>query len=182
MTMGILFASLLFSLPLILPQKTKLNAEITFSSPQMQSFLKDYWQGYQLDVETFYTTSEQDAILKKFSFHNKVSRMYRIYGAQSQGKRIAYGIFDSNIIRTKGQTLFFVFSPDGILQDIQMIAFYEPHEYMPPESWLQSFAKHDLAKKEQDLIQVDTLSGATLTFNSVRLALKKISYLYQFFF
>ena len=77
--------------------------------------------------------------------------------------------------RTQAEALLVVISPDGSVVSTRMLAFYEPHDYLPPKRWLRQFDERTLTPDLRVGGRVHGIAGATLSTravtNSVRRAL-----------
>ena len=75
----------------------------------------------------------------------------------------------SDKIRTHYQTLFTVLK-DKKIQSIEIMNFEEPAKYRPPTRWLELMFYNKIFDKSK----VDSLTGATLTTQSVKRILEKV--------
>lgn len=94
-------------------------------------------------------------------------RMVTFYEARKGDTLLGYVAIQSHIVRTKRETLSLAFAPDGTLRKVEIIAFLEPAEYMPPERWLAQLSNKTAADRlavGQDLAPI---SGATLSARGI---------------
>ncbi len=95
------------------------------------------------------------------------TRLYIVYEGFSGDKLLGYAIIDTHNLRTKTETVMFVINPDGTLRQAEILAFFEPPEYMPGDNWIALFygksTLHDL-KPGKD---IPNISGATITSTSL---------------
>jgi Na+-translocating ferredoxin:NAD+ oxidoreductase RnfG subunit len=109
--------------------------------------------------------------LSKSKLHSSIITTYLV---QKDGKVLAYGIIHIHKVRTKKETVLFILSPDCKIQDIEIIAFYEPPEYMPNKKWLETF-KGKSSKDELRLKRdVPNITGATLSSKAITLSSKQV--------
>jgi hypothetical protein len=94
-------------------------------------------------------------------------RMVTFYEARKGGELLGYAAIQSHLVRTKRETLAVIFEPDGRLRQVEIIAFLEPAEYMPPERWLAQLS----GKGPQDKLAVGQdvlpITGATLSARGI---------------
>ncbi len=79
---------------------------------------------------------------------------------------------DSHTVRTLNQTLL-IEVKSGKIAEVKVLGFYEPPEYRPPAAWLLK-VKELIDFSSLKKVEIDGLSGATLTKNATLNSLKKI--------
>ncbi|MEJ5173635.1 MAG: FMN-binding protein [Hydrogenothermaceae bacterium] len=94
------------------------------------------------------------------------SRIVTFYIVKKDGKVIAYGYVDIHTVRTKPEAVLYTITPDGKIDIVEVLAFNEPLEYLPEESWFKQFSKKDenSLKFKKD---IQNLTGATLTSRAI---------------
>jgi Na+-translocating ferredoxin:NAD+ oxidoreductase RnfG subunit len=103
------------------------------------------------------------------------SRVATLYTAWHGDAVIGYAFVDVHQVRTLPEALLVVISPDGRVAQTRMLAFHEPHDYLPSARWLKQFERRGLAPDLRVGGSVHGIAGATLSTravtNSVRRAL-----------
>lgn len=122
----------------------------------------------KIKKKTILLTELEMAALQKRIGIKIDSKLFRFYIAYKGGSALSYSGLYTRRVRTKDMTLLFSFGPKGELQDIEIIAFYEPPEYKPSQMWLSQFkgvgfGNHLKIKKEIIPITGATLSARTVT-------------------
>jgi len=93
--------------------------------------------------------------------------LFRIFIAKNGNKIVGYGVLHTAKVRTKDETALFLIDTNGKLKAIEIIAFYEPPEYLPQKRWLKQF-DNSTTENELKLKQdIRSLSGATLSANAI---------------
>jgi hypothetical protein len=106
------------------------------------------------------------------------SGMFTFYVGKENGAITAYAAIETSTVRTKPETLMIVLNPDGELRSVHTLAFHEPPEYQPAESWYEKLSKRPLA--DMDFSKgVDGVSGATLSTRSALASVRKVMAIYQ---
>lgn len=106
------------------------------------------------------------------------SGMFTFYVGKDQGKVTGYAAIETVTVRTKPETLLIVLSPEGEVKNITTLAFHEPPEYQPPESWFNQLLKRPLA--EMDFNKgVQGVSGATLSTRANVNSVRKVLAIYE---
>ncbi len=110
------------------------------------------------------------------------SRLYTFYIAKSDGKETGYVVIDTHKLRTMTETVMFVINPDGTLRHAEILAFFEPTDYMPSGKWINLF----LGKTKLDGMKVGkaipNVTGATITTSSFSRATRRVLTVYRVMF
>jgi len=120
------------------------------------------------------TITKQNILLSKEKFQQIQSsakvklntKIYRIYTAKQDEKILGYGILINKRVRSKNAVVLYLISK-GKLHGIEIIAFNEPHEYIPSKAWTKQFkeiATDTMLHLSRD---IPTITGATLSARSV---------------
>lgn len=106
------------------------------------------------------------------------SGMFTFYVGKSQGKITGYAAIESITVRTKPETLMIVLTPEGELKNITTLAFHEPPEYQPPESWFTQLFNRPLADMDFNK-GVQGVTGATLSTRANINSVRKVMAMYE---
>ena len=121
-------------------------------------------------------TGEEATHLSQQSRLKLNTKIYRTYAVRSADRLIAYGVLITRKVRSKNAAvLYLIDTLSDAIKSIEIVAFHEPPEYIPPAAWLQQFH----GKRAKDALYVGknipTISGATMSARtlseSARLAL-----------
>lgn len=118
--------------------------------------------------------SKKNILLNKTKFQNiqehaqaKLdTKIYRIYTASKNEKVLGYGILINRKVRSKNAVILYMIEKNR-LQDIEIIAFNEPKEYLPTKRWSEQFKNRDTEKMLHLSHEIPSISGATLSARSV---------------
>jgi len=94
-------------------------------------------------------------------------RMVTFYSALRAGEPLGYAVIHSHVVRTKRETLCVAFEPDGRLRKIEIVAFFEPAEYQPPQAWLDQLKGKGVADRLAVGDDLTPISGATLSARGI---------------
>ena len=152
----------------------------------------------------FLTDKSKDALelASKSKFKKKI---YTIYEAKLKGKPNKFAIMETHILRSRTQTIFVVFNNKGTILSTEVLAFYEPAEYIMSKKWFNQFkgkgkkkklnieykkkfgfpfiiAVKGKGKKEKLLPGYDIIkvSGATISYNETSAAIRRMIALYNY--
>lgn len=120
-----------------------------------------------VEIENIILSDAQVAQLSKASMQKIDSKLYRIYVAKTGTKTVGYGVLMNNKVRTKSAIGLYLITTDGKIKSIEIVAFYEPKEYLPTATWLNVFdnkSAKDTLKLYQD---IPTTTGATLSARAI---------------
>lgn len=146
------------------------------------SALKFHFGEYEVQKEKIFLTSNSIKELEKASRSKFISKIYSVYEANSGGKRVMSGILETHILRSRTQTLFVIFDKKGKILATQVLAFYEPEEYIMSPKWFSQFKSktiNDRMDPGDDLVKV---SGSTISYNETASAIRRMSALYNYIY
>ena len=117
--------------------------------------------------------------LSKIKLDSKIHIFYEF----SKGSEIlGYGIVDTHLLRTRSETVLYLLDKNGKLFSTEILAFFEPPDYMPPEKWLNLF-KNKTAQDEMRIgKQIPNITGATITAHEFSRHTRKILAIYKVIF
>ncbi len=103
------------------------------------------------------------------------------YVGEKAGKPYRYAFFEDQVVRTKKAVLLVVVNAAGYIENLEVLAFFEPLDYLPIARWFDLFRGKSLAEGILPGRNIDTVSGATLSvraFSGVaRRALAVLAYI-----
>ena len=141
----------------------------------------------KLEVErsTEYLSKEQKARVKKLSGYPVVSGIVYPYTATKVDPKtkeevlVGTAYFETHRVRSLKETMMFVVSPDGKIVRAEVLAFYEPSDYMPNERYYAQFKGQILNDELRPNRGIKTVTGCTLTVNASTRAARRILAIHQ---
>lgn len=113
-----------------------------------------------------FLSDEQASEIESISRSRLDSRLFIAYKGMRGDKILGYAIIETHTLRTKTETVMFVVNPEGTLDHAEILAFFEPPEYMPGDNWIELF----YGKSARDSVRIGkdipNITGATITSNS----------------
>lgn len=92
------------------------------------------------------------------------SRFYVIYEGKRGAQTLGYAIIDTHSLRTQSETVMYVINTDGTLRYGEVLAFFEPPEYIGSEKWMNLFRGKGLEEHALRLgSDIPNMTGATIT-------------------
>ena len=107
------------------------------------------------------------------------SKLYVFYEGKKGSETLGYAVIDTHRLRTKTETVIIVINPDGTLKLTEILAFFEPSEYMPSKSWLQLYQNRHLDDSLWLGRGIPNITGATITSNALMKSIRSILAIYQ---
>jgi hypothetical protein len=103
------------------------------------------------------------------------TKIYKTFRAYKDDKLLGYGILVLHKVRSKDTAVLSIITPDGRLKTIEIVAFNEPMEYLPSQSWIEVLNNQTLSDsltlgKDIPSISAATMSARAAT-NAARIAL-----------
>ena len=106
--------------------------------------------------------------------NGKDSALVVRYVAAKGSAPVGRAYVDTATVRTKNETLLVSLDPAGRVRRIDVTAFLEPAEYLPPEPWLRQYADRPLSDDLALNRAIRPIAGATLTARAVNAAVRRI--------
>lgn len=157
------------------------SVSYSFEPKRPEKALQEIYPGGKVEVKTIPVTKDDIKSLEK-QYGLKVDPgLADFYIVKKDGKVIAYGYVDVHIVRTKPEMVLYTITPDGKIDVVQVLAFQEPLDYLPDESWFKQFHGRDenSVRFKKDISNV---SGATLTARAAAENARKALLLWRYFF
>ncbi len=107
------------------------------------------------------------------------SKMVTYYTGLTKNKPSAYAFIISDVIRTKPGTFFVHLNANGVVQHVEMLAFYEPMDYLPIGKWFGLFKDKILNNQLWPRREIHAVTGATLTVRAVTKGVRKVIAIYE---
>jgi hypothetical protein len=107
------------------------------------------------------------------------SQLVTFHVGQQDNDILGYAFIETHIVRTRPETFLVVLSPQGSIQKLLVLAFYEPQEYLPSDRWLAQFHQQALGPQLQLYQDIHGIAGSTLTARAVTRAVRKVLALFH---
>ncbi len=133
----------------------------------------------RVEKRTFTLSAEQAQRVTTLATTPLESKQATVYIGYKGEQVLGYAFLDTRIVRTLPATFLIVLSPAGVVQHVQILAFYEPEDYLPPERWLRQFEQQSLGPDLQLRRNIHGIAGATLSSQAITNAVRQASALFQ---
>jgi len=132
---------------------------------QPESAIAARYPGAVFDKKRALLSDTETARIESLA-RQKLSSKLMTYYEIKEGKTTRYAVLQTLKVRSKTMTAL-TFVCEGKITHIEMIAFYEPGEYLPSPRWLATFEGKGAADAIQPKQDIPTITGATLSANAV---------------
>jgi len=134
----------------------------------------------EIKEEQVFLTDKQVEEIKLYAKVPVESRLYVFYRGIKNNKTVSYALIDTHKLRTTTETLMFIINPDGSIKNIEIMAFYEPMDYMPTDRWIDLFNGKKLNNSLSIGKDIPNITGATITSNSLTTEVRKVLAVFKF--
>jgi Na+-translocating ferredoxin:NAD+ oxidoreductase RnfG subunit len=128
----------------------------------------------QIEKKTVFLSEEQVKKIESIARSKLKSKLYIFYLGKKEGKTLGYAVIDTHLLRTVTETIMVVINPDGTLRQVEILAFFEPPDYMPGDSWINLFRSKTLNDSLRIGRGIPNITGATITSNAIVEAVRRI--------
>lgn len=130
--------------------------------------------GAAIEDERVFLTPDQRQRAASRAGEEIPSALVARYVATRDGTVVGRAYVDTNVVRTKKETLLISLDADGRVRRIDVTAFLEPGEYAPPPPWLQQYEGRPLTDDLAVNRAIRPIAGATLTARAVNDAVRRV--------
>lgn len=152
---------LLTSLILLPP---RLSAQVYLTRDEA---LKLYFENATVEKKSEFLTDEQVARIQEVARSKVESKIVTYYIATRNDNIVGYAFVETHVVRTMPETFMAVVAPDGSLSGVEILAFYEPEDYLPPQRWLTLLRGKTLDDDLWLKRGIQNIVGATLSANAI---------------
>ena len=132
-----------------------------------------------VERQTVFLTAEQRARARQLAGGEIKSALVNPYHATHDGKDAGTAYFDTHVVRTLPETLMVVIDPQGKVARVEVLAFAEPEDYLPPGRWYSQFVGQGLSDELALGHHIRSVTGASLTARATTEAVRRVLALHQ---
>lgn len=127
----------------------------------------------RIETANLFLTETQLAQVKQRSGVTPDSSLYTFYVGKKGQEITGYAAIEAATVRTLPETVMVVLNPDGTVRFTEILAFFEPPEYMPSKRWMDQFRKVLLSPALRVGGEIHAISGATLSAQAITRQVRK---------
>jgi hypothetical protein len=140
----------------------------------VEEALGSAFPGASHERETVFLTEAQLEHVQRAAGHRPKSAMVTRFRVVSGNTTIGWAYLDTHRVRTLPETLMVIIDPSGSVQRVEVVAFREPLDYLPPRSWYAQFDGHELGDDLELKRLIRPITGATLTARATTDAVRRL--------
>jgi len=129
-------------------------------------------------IDIFLNTNQINRI-EELSRAKLDSRIYIFYKFSNGDDTLGYAVLNTHLLRTKSETVMYVIGNDGRLINAEILAFFEPSEYMQSEKWLMLFENEILDDELRIDRGIPNITGATITTHAFTKSVRKVLAIFE---
>jgi hypothetical protein len=133
----------------------------------------------RVERRTYVLTKAEGETLEAASNSELPSRLVTVYEGWQEGKLLGYAHIDVDHVRARKQALMILLTPEGRIAKLEVLAFHEDTQYMVPTQILDSLMGRSFGDEILIGVDVDAISGATLTLRSTTAAARRMLAYYE---
>ncbi|MBM4169212.1 MAG: hypothetical protein FJ215_08665 [Ignavibacteria bacterium] len=126
----------------------------------------------------FLTDHQVDAVQTK-SRSKIPSKIITYYVGHRSGTVTGYAFFETQTVRTMPAVFILVIDPDSSIRALEILAFYEPEDYLPPKRWLDLFHRKQPSSDLWLKRGIQNIVGATLSAQALTDAVRRYLALFE---
>ena len=126
-----------------------------------------------VERKTLFLTDDQVKEIQAQAKAKVESKLVTYYAGKNTEGVDGYAFFEINIVRTMPETFMVVVNPNGAVRFVEILAFYEPPDYLPTKRWFELYKEKELNKDLWVKRGIPNISGATLSSNAITAGVRK---------
>jgi len=132
-----------------------------------------------IERKTLFLTDEQVNQIQILAKTKLESKIVTFYVGEKTDSITGYAFFETNIVRTKPETFMVVSDKKARVKYVEILAFYEPLDYLPTSNWFALFADKILSDKLWPKRDIHNITGATLSVQAITQGVRKMLAIYE---
>ena len=128
----------------------------------------------RVERKTAFLTRDQVSRIRERAGVPVESEVVTFYLGEKSGGGKAAAFFDTHTVRTLPETLLIVVNPEGKVEQVTVLTFLEPTDYLPRGKWYKQFDGKTLGKDLFLERGIHGVTGASLTARAVTRAVRRI--------
>ncbi len=146
---------------------------------QQQALQEAFPDSDSIERKTLFLTDEQVNQIQRLAKTKLESKIVTYYVEGKADSITGYAFFESNIVRTKPETFIVVLDKKARLKFVEVLAFYEPLDYLPTSNWFALFTDKILSDKLWPKRDIHNITGATLSVQAITQGVRKMLAIYE---
>lgn len=132
-----------------------------------------------IERRVLFLTDEQTNAIQEMAKTKLESKIVTYYEGSRQDSVLGYVFFGTETVRTKPATFMTVLQADGSINYVEILAFYEPMDYLPIPKWFTQFIGKSMDQALWPRRGIHNVSGATLSVRAITFGVRKVLATYE---
>ncbi len=140
---------------------------------QKEALRQAFTDSAEIKRQTLFLTADQLRAIQDLARTKVESKIVTYYAASRSDSLLGYALFETAIVRTKPTTFMAVLNANGSLRYVEILAFYEPMDYLPTRNWFDLFRGRFLDSELWPNRGIHNVSGATLSVQAITFGVRR---------
>lgn len=127
-----------------------------------------------IERKTVFLSDSDVGEIQKKAKSRVESRVVTYYVGKSTDGVMGFAFFQTHVVRTMPEIFMAVVESNGRLRFVEILAFYEPEDYLPPKRWLDLLGGKMLNDKLWVKRGVRNIAGATLSTRAITAGIRRV--------
>ncbi|MGI9533670.1 MAG: FMN-binding protein [Thermodesulfobacteriota bacterium] len=156
-----------------MPTKSKLLI------PLKEALDSAFPEASSVEKRTIILDENQADMIEEIAKINLDSKIHIFYEFSNDSEILGYGIVDTHLLRTKSETVLYLLDNNGNIINSEILAFFEPDEYMQPAKWLNLYDNKNIGDELRIGKKIPNITGATITAHEFSRNTRKVLAIYK---
>jgi len=127
----------------------------------------------RIETRTAYLTPDQVDSVRSLARARFDTPRLTYYVASRGDTLLGRAYLDTHVVRSMPETLLLAVGPDGRVHAVEILAFHEPEDYLPPRRWLRTLLGRSLSPHLRPGDALDGITGASLSARAAAEAVRR---------
>ena len=140
----------------------------------VEQALRSTFPGAQVSRESLFLTPAQLEMVAQESGVDGQRALTTRFTLRIEARVVGWGYLDTHRVRTLPETLLVMIDEKGRIRRVEVVAFREPPDYLPPRRWYEQFNGRPLDDDMELKAGIRPMTGATLSVRAATDAVRRI--------
>jgi len=142
--------------------------------PSVEQALQLAFPGTQISRESLFLTPEQLEEVADTSGVDGQRALTTRFTLRVESRIVGWAFLDTHRVRTLPETLLVMIDETGRVRRVEVVAFREPPDYLPPQRWYEQFDGRALDGEMELKAGIHSMTGATLSARAATDAVRRV--------
>lgn len=132
-----------------------------------EAMKQTFGEGVSIAKKSLLLSRDQAAAVTEKAKMKLSTKIYRAFALREGDTLRGYALLMNEKVRSKNAAVLYMIDTKGALKAIEIVAFNEPPEYIPSQTWLDQFKNKDAAQQLRVGKDIPTITGATMSARNI---------------